>query len=265
MRFQHVAARLSFALLLASVATGIAAGLGTRFHAWNYHFGLGVIFPWCVYIGLAALAAGLVWISSAVVSGSGGGARFALVGIAGSIAVLWIPLHDLYLTKIERSIPPIHDISTDTEHAPEFVTLRGDRAGATNPPDYDGPKPVRFDGRTFTTATLQKLYYPDIKPYPQLGTTPQKLFHRAVVAASAMGWDIVTVAPDSTGGRVEATDTTWLFGLTDDIVIRVKPAGIGARVDIRSKSRVGVRDFGRNARRVCAYLKKLSPGLNRCV
>lgn len=260
MRFQHVVARLSFALLLSSAATGLAAGLGTRFHAWNYHFGLWVIFPWCVYTGLAALVAGLAWFVSAVLSGRGAGARFALTGIAGSLAVLWVPLHDLYVTKIERSIPPIHDISTDTEHPPEFVTLLNQRVGATNPPDYDGQKPVSFDGRTYTTATLQKLYYADIKPYPQLGTTAAKLFHRAVAAVSAMGWNVVAIAPDPSGGRIEATDTTWLFGLTDDIVIRVKPAGIGARVDIRSKSREGVRDFGRNARRIRAYLKKLAGG-----
>ena len=258
MRFQQVTARFSFALLLVSSAIALAAGLGTRFHAWNYHVGLWVIFPWCVYTGLASVVAGLAWIASAVLSGRGAGARYALIGIAGSLALLWVPLHDLYLVKIERSIPPIHDVSTDTEHAPEFVALRDHRPGATNPPDYDGPKPVKFDGRTYATATLQKLYYADIKPYPQLGTTAAKLFHRAVAAASAMGWKIVAVVPDPTGGRIEATDTTWLFGLTDDIVIRVKPAGIGARVDVRSKSRVGANDFGRNAARIHAYLKKLA-------
>lgn len=259
MRFQYIAARLSLALLLVSAGIALVAGLGTRFNAWNYHTGLWVIFPWCVYTGLAAVAAGLAWFASAVFSGRGAGALFAMVGIVGSIAVLWAPLHELYLTKVEHSIPPIYDISTDTEHAPEFVVLRNLRAGATNSPDYDGTKQVRFEGRTYATATLQKLYYGDVKSDPQI-MTPAKLFRRAVDAAEAMGWNIAAVAPDSGGGRIEATDRTLLFGLTDDIVIRVKRAGIGARLDIRSESRVGKCDFGRNAARILAYINKLGSG-----
>jgi hypothetical protein len=49
--------------------------------------------------------------------------------------------------------------------------------------------------------------------------------------------------------------------LTDDIVIRVKAAGIGARLDIRSKSRTPVwkdSDLGTNAARIRSYLKTLS-------
>ena len=48
------------------------------------------------------------------------------------------------------------------------------------------------------------------------------------------------------------------FGFTDDIVIRVTPAGDGAgggsRVDLRSESRQGRSDFVVNAARVRAYL-----------
>ena len=107
--------------------------------------------------------------------------------------------------------------------------------------------PLIFLGRIYTTEALQKLYYGDIKSASILGITPAKLFQHALAAAQDMGWNIVAVAPDSSGGRIEATDATLLFGLTDDIVIRVRPAGIGARLDIRSKSRVGISDFGRNA------------------
>jgi len=70
-----------------------------------------------------------------------------------------------------------------------------------------------------------------------------------------MGWNVVAVTPKE--GRIEATATSFWFGLTDDIVIRVKPAGIGARLDIRSKSRVGQSDFGANARRIRAFIERL--------
>ncbi|MGZ5999862.1 MAG: DUF1499 domain-containing protein [Rhizomicrobium sp.] len=44
--------------------------------------------------------------------------------------------------------------------------------------------------------------------------------------------------------------------MTSDIAIRVKPAGkIGARLDIRSKSRIGENDMGMNAAIVRDYIK----------
>jgi len=258
MRFMNIAARLCFAALLLSIAIGMIAGFGTRFRLWDYQIGLLRIFPLCLYAGVVAVGLGLAWMLTAVLSGSGAGARYAVIGLLGSIAVLCVPLHDLYLERIAHAVPPIHDISTDTEHAPAFVTLSGRRPGATNGPGYDGPTRVEFEGRSYTTETLQKLFYGDIKSDSLLGITPAKLFHRAVAAAQAMGWKVVAITPDTEGGRIEATDTTLLFGLTDDIVIRVRPAGIGARVDVRSKSRVGVNDEGRNAARIRAYLKQLA-------
>jgi uncharacterized protein (DUF1499 family) len=70
-----------------------------------------------------------------------------------------------------------------------------------------------------------------------------------------MGWELV--ASDPIAGRIEATDTTFWFGFTDDIVIRVSPRGGGSRVDIRSVSRVGISDVGTNAARIRKYLAAL--------
>jgi hypothetical protein len=128
------------------------------------------------------------------------------------------------------------------------------------PPRYNGLRKISFDGRSYAEETLQKLYYGDIKPSWQLATTSGKLFQRALAAARDMGWSIVAVAPDEKGGRIQASDSTLLFGLTDDIVIRVRPAGIGARLDIRSRSRESIPDLGRNAARIRAYLKRLGSG-----
>jgi uncharacterized protein (DUF1499 family) len=57
---------------------------------------------------------------------------------------------------------------------------------------------------------------------------------------------------------IEATATTMWFGFTDDIAIRVISGGtMGARLDMRSKSRIGTTDYGRNAERVRDYIKGL--------
>jgi len=44
------------------------------------------------------------------------------------------------------------------------------------------------------------------------------------------------------------------MGFTDDIVVRITPAGAGSRIDLRSSSRYGRSDFGVNAARIRAYL-----------
>jgi hypothetical protein len=253
MRILATLAKISFAGFLISLTLGLLAGFGTRLGLWNFRFGLLTLFPWCLYLGIGAFALGLIWIVAALIRNNGDGARYGLIGLIGSAAVLALPLYDIYVAKTS---PPIHDISTDIEHPPQFEALLTLRKGALNPPEYDGPKMVKMDdGKSYTTSALQRKYYGDIHTIAIL-TPPEKLFTRALRAAKAMGWDIVAVAPDE--GRIEATNTSMFFGFTDDIVIRVKPSGMGARLDIRSKSRVGTSDVGANAARIRAYVKKLA-------
>ena len=64
-------------------------------------------------------------------------------------------------------------------------------------------------------------------------------------------------------GRIEATDTSLLFGFEDDLVVRlVQQADGTVRVDVRSKSRVGRSDFGINAHRIRAFIKSLQKHLS---
>ncbi len=254
MGFLSVAGRLSFASFLVALVAGLVASFGTRFGWWDYHVGLLKIFPFCIYFGIAAFVLGLAWVVTALIANTAAGARYGLIGFLGAIAVLAVPLSHFAQS---HGMPPIHDISTDVEHPPEFVALLDRRQGAVNPPDYDGPNVVAMNGKTYTTVQLQKKYYGDIHTIGQL-MTPEKLFARALNAAKAMDWTIIAVVPDE--GRIEATDTSFFFGFTDDIVIRIKPSGMGARMDIRSKSRVGDADGGANAAHIRAFVKKLLNG-----
>jgi uncharacterized protein (DUF1499 family) len=85
---------------------------------------------------------------------------------------------------------------------------------------------------------------------------PPRALQLAERAARAMGWDIVAVAPDDL--RIEATDTTLLFGFKDDVVIRVTANGNGSRVDARSLSRIGGSDLGTNAKRIRSFMRQLA-------
>jgi hypothetical protein len=176
-----------------------------------------------------------------------------VIGLLGTAIVVGVPLS---YARMAWTAPPIHDISTDIEYAPAFKALLPLRKGASNGPEYDGPKLVTLSSGKITTVTaLQKKYYGDVVAWVGF-TKPAKLFWRALNLANRMGWHVVAFDPKL--GRIEATDTSFWFGFTDDIVIRVRQAGrIGARLDIRSKSRVGDSDYGRNAARLRSFLKTL--------
>ena len=88
-----------------------------------------------------------------------------------------------------------------------------------------------------------------------LPAPPRQAFDRALATARSLGWDIV--ASDPPAGRIEATDTTFWFGFKDDVVIRIRPQGSGARLDVRSKSRVGRSDVGANAARIRRFRQAL--------
>jgi uncharacterized protein (DUF1499 family) len=255
MKFLGVAGRLAFAAFVAALLIGLTASFGTRLGYWNYRVGLYEIFPYSLYFGVAALVIGLVWVVTALVANKATAARYGLAGFVGAIIVLVVPLSD-YLASYSK--PPIHDISTDVEHPPEFVSLVLQRQGATNPPDYDGPTRLTMNGKSYTVTQLQKKYYADIHSIGRLGISPEQLFNHALAAARGLGWTIVAVAPDE--GRIEATYTSFFFGFVSDIVIRVRPSGLGARIDIRAKSRVGQGDGGTNAELIRAYMKRMATG-----
>ncbi len=142
-------------------------------------------------------------------------------------------------------LPRIHDISTDTGDPPAFVAVVPLRVGASNPLAYEPGN-----------APLQAAAYPDIRPV-RLAMPPAQAFALAERALHAMRWKPVAVVAEA--GRIEATDTTWLFGFEDDIVIRVAADGAaGSRIDVRSKSRIGSSDLGVNAARIRRFVRQLA-------
>jgi uncharacterized protein (DUF1499 family) len=158
-----------------------------------------------------------------------------------SLVVVAVPL--AYL-RTAQGVPPIHDITTDTENPPLFEAILPLRADASDPAVYAGEE----------VAAQQRGAYPDIKPQT-LPVPPDEAFERALVAAGEIGWEIV--AAEKGEGRIEATDTTFWFGFKDDVVIRIQPAEAGSRIDVRSTSRVGVGDLGVNAARIRRFLEEL--------
>jgi uncharacterized protein (DUF1499 family) len=243
-RIAVATATAGLALALVAALALLVAGPGYRFGWWSLGAGFGML-RWAAYGGIAAAVTSAAGLVIAPLRAQRRGMFRALAGLIVGLVVAGVPLSYL---QTARSVPPIHDISTDLEDPPEFEAIVPLRADAPNPVAYGGP----------AVAAQQREAYPDIAPadYP---VAPETAFEAALVAAGDMGWTII--ATDEAAGRIEATDRTFWFGFTDDVVIRVRPTDAGSRVDVRSTSRVGVGDFGTNAARVRAYLAELDEEL----
>ena len=225
-----------------ALAMMIAAGPGTRFELWNYRVGLSVL-KWATYIGIGAAVLAAVLIALLAVKEWRAQAWMPMVAFVVALMAIGPPVALLFKAK---SVPPIHDITTDMADPPAFVALMPARAAAPNGAAYGGE----------AIAKQQQAAYPDIEPLmtkDSLAAATQ----RAADIGRGMGWDIVALDPAA--GRVEATATTGWFGFKDDIVVRVRPeAAGGSRVDVRSASRVGVSDIGANAARIREFLVHLA-------
>lgn len=143
-----------------------------------------------------------------------------------------------------KSVPPIHDISTDLVNPPEFVAIAPLRADAPNPVEYAGVE----------VATQQRAAYPELQTlnYPQ---SKSELVEATKQAIDHLGWQLVNIDADQ--GIVEATDRTMWFGFKDDVIVRITDNGSKRLVDIRSKSRVGGSDLGKNAERIHGFIEEL--------
>jgi uncharacterized protein (DUF1499 family) len=237
-------ATIGLALALLAALAGLAAGLGYRFGWWGLDTGFALL-RYAVYGALAAMAVSLLGLVLARPGGARRGMYRALAGLAIGAVVFGVPWSYL---RAAQALPPIHDISTDTESPPPFVAILPLRADAANPPEHGGAE----------VAAQQRTAYPAILPV-QAALPPERAFEAALATAQGQGWELVAAVPAE--GRIEATDTTLWWGFKDDIVIRVRAEGSGSRIDIRSKSRVGLGDFGTNAARIEAFLERLDERL----
>ncbi len=260
-RIQGWALRIS---LLLPVYFAVAA-LGTRFDMWDWHIGLNVL---TLKIGPILLL--LALLVAVVAIGVGIFQRRRALSVSGWIALL-IPLMALTWANSVRSaaqkLPAIHDISTDVAAPPMFSDsmkhVRGPQANRVDNQSARVDKSAlggKWAGRLVSDA--QRIGYPDIKPIGINALSPERAFVTALAAAKAIGLE-VTLA-DQAHGHIEGTATSLWFGFKDDVAIRVSvnPEG-GALVDIRSVSRVGVSDLGRNADRIRAFKHALEAEMEK--
>jgi uncharacterized protein (DUF1499 family) len=223
------------------VLAAAASGLGYRAGLWHFRAGFMVIRV-AFFASLAAAAMSLLALLL-----SRGARRAVIPALAGLVIALGFAYVPWKWKQTVDALPYIHDITTDTESPPEFVAAARLRKEGEHPVAYDGPE----------VAAQQKQAYPDLAP--AIFPPKDKVFDASRKAIEAMGMALTDA--DAAAGRLEATQTSFWYGFTDDMVVRLADTGQGTRVDVRSKSRVGRSDIGQNARRIRIFLSKLKAEL----
>ncbi|WP_243372242.1 DUF1499 domain-containing protein [Geotalea sp. SG265] len=227
-------------LAVAAGLVEISAGIGNRLGWWHFRTGFDLL-RFSVYGGIAGA---LLAMAGGFAAGPRRYPAMSALAVLAAIVGLAVAAVPISFRIKAKQLPVIHDITTDTVHPPEFVAILPLRKEAPNPAAYGGP----------AVAEQQQKAYGDLRT-EVLELPYEKAFTRALAAAREAGWKIVAAEPAA--GRIEATDTTFWFGFTDDIVIRLQAAGARTPLDIRSVSRVGKSDVGKNAERIRSYLASL--------
>ena len=229
-----------FLLALAVLLLFPLAALGTRFGLWHFMTAFALLGGGAI-TGLVLLAiCGVILLVAIHRHDDKAKHRAMLV-----VMTLLVPLGYLTYYVVQASqVPMIHDISTDPAQPPEPVALLAQRGAGSNPLDYSAE-----------VAAAQAAAYADIKPL-YLDLTLAGALARAEQVAAELGWQVVMT--DAARGTLEATATSFWFGFVDDVVVRVRPEGERTRIDVRSVSRVGKGDVGKNAARIRVFLRQMA-------
>lgn len=222
-------------IVIALVAIAMAAIAVNGYRSGELHFVTTIKdFETASYVAVIAFIVSLFSLWFVRPAGNRRGLIAGLLGL-----VLSLPLV-LFIANFEysaRAYPPINDITTDTEDAPNF---------------WDVPNPVIYPGGK--VAEHQKAAYPNLK-HLEVDMDSENAFTLAVEVAKGMGWEIIVENTDDM--QIEAVETSVMFGFKDNIVIRLQESADNTRVDMRSHSRLGKIDRGVNAKRILKYMHNL--------
>ncbi len=250
---------LSFTTLLAlapvvMIAIG-AIGIRTGLMDWTIaHDEL--MSDWPFKLAMVGVVSGILGLFAALMAGLD---RFwvrTLVSLLVPIAIL----AGLIAVKAQGdAFPPVHDVATDWNDpiafSPALMRLRGPDA---NPVELDPVVPASAGAyMNRMVAEVNGETCPGARP-AILAAPPAAAYARARQAVLTAGLELVTEDPQ--GGRLEAVATDPWLGLEDDLAVRVRPAGAGAKVDFRAISRFGQSDFGVNCDRVTGLVQAVRSG-----
>jgi Protein of unknown function (DUF1499) len=246
--YEHQSQKAIWSYRIAILCVLVFAGT----FVWHRFFGLptplalkifgGAILASVISLTLSGAALANIWNRGSL------GAVRASFALLLSLLVLAIPLWSL--PRLLEG-PRIYDVTTDVANPPAYDRIGKIRQGQANPVHYEA-----------AFAPLQKAAYSDIKPL--IAARPVLDVYTAVRdAVKGLNWKVIDeqLPEGSRTGYIEAVDRTFIFGFTDDVVIRITGSAKAAKVDIRSSSRFGLHDLGRNAERIRRFMGEVKQRL----
>jgi uncharacterized protein (DUF1499 family) len=170
--------------------------------------------------------------------------------VLGTLVALGLLLWPLYFLPQYEGLPAIYDVTTDTADPPPFTAVVKQRG--------IGAHSATYPGAAFATA--QAAAYPDIKTI-EINRSVDETYELVVDTIQRLKMDIVfQQSPEPEANRpgiIEFVDRTMVLGLYDDVAVRVSGNDEASRIDVRSASRYGSHDLGRNAQRIRMILKEI--------
>lgn len=244
----------SLALLLSigGVVAALVAALGSGQGAWPFRTGFTIL----RYAFFAAIGGGLIALVALIIARRRRSAKLSALNLLALVIGLGFVLYLGAQIRTARTVPAIHDVSTNLDDLPQFSVLKVREDNLENIPDNDDARLKAMDPASRWKA-LHAQAYSDLRTV-RVPWSPEETIQRAERIARGQGWEVAKADPRA--GLLEATDTTRFFRFKDDIVVRARPvaeAKGGSNVDVRSISRVGGSDVGVNAERVRAFLADL--------
>ena len=175
-------------------------------------------------------------------------------GIAVSLAIFAWPAS---IVPFYLKMAHLNDVTTNTEHPPQFTVRAREHPRGANPVSYPGASYAARQAQAFPQLQAMVVRRPADEVFDAVGE-----------AARRLHWRIVVEEPPERGrttGRMEAEDRTLILGFVDDVAVRVAEETGQTRIDVRSLSRYGRYDFGRNAQRVRDFYTELHARLEASV
>jgi uncharacterized protein (DUF1499 family) len=167
-------------------------------------------------------------------------AKFALIiGLVIALPILTL------LMRGSRYI--VNDITTDTDNPPEF--------SANQRLAFNQGFSLKYDKDKY--AAKQQAIYGIVAPLKEKDPPAAMFAKLNELAAANPHWTIISTDPATM--TIEGVASSWLFHFPDNFIIQVRPATDGgSMIEMRSKSRFGVGDFGVNYKRIHNFFDRVA-------
>ena len=228
--FAIIATLITLVLLLLAVC-------GYRYNYFTVGYSLFFLTKYAVYVSVIALALSLISI----------GYSFKLykkfinlvLGIFTLALNLTIISFFYYQILYLRSNPMINDISTDFHDLLEFKVYKA----------HDLPKDEDYFIQKYGGFKVPNY---DIAPLLLSNGSKELVFNKSLLILKNMGLEITYENLEE--GSIEAVEKSFWYGFKDDIIIRIEELiSSNILINVRSASRVGRSDFGKNSERIKSY------------